>query len=37
MWTLMGGDDKGGLEAIGIVADLKRESKGHIDTSMIVY
>merc|ERR1712168_1363461 len=28
MWTLMGGDDKGGLEAIGIVADVKRASEG---------
>ena len=28
MWTLMGGKDEGGLEAIGIVADVKRESRG---------
>ena len=41
MWTLMGGKEECGLEAIGIVADVKRESMGthrhHQDTCTYSY
>ena len=36
MWTLIGGGEEGGMETIGIVSDIKRESTGHIDTSWIL-
>eukprot|EP00092_Neocalanus_flemingeri_P000751 GFUD01000796.1.p1 GENE.GFUD01000796.1~~GFUD01000796.1.p1 ORF type:complete len:206 (-),score=78.67 GFUD01000796.1:94-711(-) len=37
MWTLIGGQEEGGMEAIGIVSDIKRESEGEyvIPTSTI--
>ena len=37
MWTLVACGEGGGEEAIGIVADVKRESKGTIDTHSIAF
>ena len=33
MWTLIGGQGGEGMEAIGIVSDIKRESGKHVGTS----
>ena len=37
MWTLVACGEGGGEEAIGILADVKRESKGTIDTHSIAF